>query len=90
MFATFVRVNVTFGKQNRHEFFTFIFLFFFIFRFKKSDGTMKGRMHCPKITLDGDYELSGRVLLLPVRGKGRSVIVLGKSLKYRNNTRKKK
>lgn len=39
---------------------------------------MKGKMYCPKIKLDGDYELNGRVLLLPVRGKGRSVIVLGR------------
>jgi hypothetical protein len=45
------------------------------FDFEKKSLRVKGVF--PKITITCQYELDGKVLLLPIKGKGGSTVVLG-------------
>lgn len=45
--------------------------------------SLDAELHPEKsIILDGDYETSGKVLILPIVGKGRCKIILGNIISY--------
>lgn len=53
--------------------------FIFIYcSYNKETYTLNADLHPEKsINLEGDYETSGKVLILPIVGKGRCKIVIG-------------
>lgn len=58
------------------------FVVCFVFRTNLKESTLQCKTLNKQLILDGDYEVDGKILLLPIRGKGKANIILGKSASY--------
>lgn len=61
---------------------TYIYYIQYIYSYDKKNDNLFFDLNLPKpVKLEGDYEISGKILILPIVGKGRCKLSLGEYLK---------
>ena len=51
--------------------------YIFIFRINEQITSLHYDLHCPPLKMHGDYEIDGRLIILPVQGKGAYSLITG-------------
>lgn len=73
-------LNISKSVFSAKKFFFIKFQFFF--RADLDHYTLYTESLSPELRLDADYELNGKILLLPVQGQGPCVITLGTKITF--------